>query len=74
MRFLLPVAGALGCDATFLMTGRLPQRPLSPMWEELERMGCPLTRPTEATIRCTGRLRLLCGYLIIVGEGILFFG
>ena len=57
LRFLLPVAGALGCDATFLMTGRLPQRPLSPMWEELERMGCTLTRPTEATIRCTGRLR-----------------
>ena len=40
LRFLLPVAGALGCNATFLMTGRLPQRPLSPMWEELERMGC----------------------------------
>ena len=57
LRFLLPVAGALGCDATLLMTGRLPQRPLSPMWEELERMGCTLTRPTEATIRCTGRLR-----------------
>ena len=57
LRFLLPVAGALGCNATFLMTGRLPQRPLSPMWEELERMGCTLTRPTEDTIRCTGRLR-----------------
>ena len=56
LRFLLPVVGALGCDATFRMTGRLPQRPLSPMWEELERMGCTLTRPTEDTIRCTGRL------------------
>ena len=57
LRFLLPVAGALGCDTTFRMTGRLPQRPLSPMWEELERMGCTLTRPTEDTIRCTGRLK-----------------
>ena len=57
LRFLLPVAGALGCDATFLMTGRLPQRPLSPLWEEMERMGCSLTRPTENTIRCTGRLK-----------------
>lgn len=57
LRFLLPVAGALGCDATFLMTGRLPQRPLSPMWVELERMGCTLSRPTEDTIRCTGRLK-----------------
>lgn len=57
LRFLLPVAGALGVDATFKMEGRLPQRPLSPMWEEMERMGCTLSRPTADTIRCTGKLR-----------------
>lgn len=57
LRFLLPVAGALGVRATFHMTGRLPQRPLSPMWEEMERMGCRLSRPTETTILCTGKLR-----------------
>lgn len=57
LRFLLPVAGALGCDATFLLTGRLPQRPLSPLWEEMERMGCSLSRPTENTVRCQGRLQ-----------------
>lgn len=57
LRFLLPVAGALGCDATFLLTGRLPQRPLSPLWEEMERMGCHLSRPTENTVRCQGRLQ-----------------
>ena len=51
LRFLLPVAGALGVDATFQLEGRLPQRPLSPLWEEMERMGCTLTRPTECTIR-----------------------
>ena len=56
LRFLLPVAGALGVDATFRMEGRLPYRPLSPMWEEMERMGCRLSRPTETTIRCTGKL------------------
>lgn len=56
LRFLLPVAGALGVDATFHMTGRLPKRPLSPLWEEMERMGCSLSRPSEDTIRCTGRL------------------
>ena len=38
LRFLLPVAGALGVDATFQLEGRLPQRPLSPLWEEMERM------------------------------------
>ena len=57
LRFMLPIAGALGVDATFRMEGRLPQRPLSPLWEEMERMGCTLTRPTENTIRCQGRLK-----------------
>lgn len=57
LRFLLPAAGALGCDTTFYMTGRLPQRPLSPLWEEMERMGCTLSRPTADTIRCQGKLR-----------------
>lgn len=56
LRFLLPVVGALGVDATFQMEGRLPQRPLSPLWEEMERMGCTLTRPTADTIRCQGKL------------------
>ncbi len=56
LRFLLPVVGALGVDTTFQMEGRLPQRPLSPLWEEMERMGCTLTRPTADTIRCQGKL------------------
>ena len=56
LRFLLPVAGALGVDATFQMAGRLPQRPLSPLWEEMERMGCALSRPTADTLRCRGKL------------------
>ncbi len=57
LRFLLPIVGALGVDAVFQMTGRLPQRPLSPLWEEMERMGCRLSRPTQSTIRCCGQLR-----------------
>ena len=57
LRFLLPIVGAMGVDATFQMEGRLPQRPLSPLWEEMERMGCILSRPTKDTIRCQGRLR-----------------
>lgn len=56
LRFMLPIAGALGVDTTFQMAGRLPKRPLSPLWEEMERMGCILTRPTDTTIRCTGKL------------------
>lgn len=57
LRFLLPVIASLGTDTTFLLGGRLPQRPLSPLWEELERMGCHLSRPTENTLRCCGRLQ-----------------
>ena len=57
LRFMLPVAGALGVNATFILEGRLPARPLSPLWEEMERMGCSLSRPTENTVRCQGKLR-----------------
>ena len=57
LRFLLPIAGALGVDTIFQMEGRLPQRPLSPLWEELERMGCTLSRPTADTIRIQRKLR-----------------
>jgi 3-phosphoshikimate 1-carboxyvinyltransferase len=57
LRFMLPIVGALGVDATFIMEARLPQRPLSPLWEEMERMGCRLTRPTADTLRCQGQLQ-----------------
>ena len=57
LRFMLPIAGALGVDATFQMAGRLPQRPLSPLWEEMERMGCQLSHPTADTLCCRGKLR-----------------
>ena len=57
LRFMLPIVGALGIDGLFQMEGRLPQRPLSPLWDEMERMGCSLSRPTENTVRCTGKLR-----------------
>lgn len=56
LRFLLPVAGALGVDTTFFLHGRLPQRPLSPLWEEMERMGARLSRPTGDTVQCQGAL------------------
>ena len=66
LRFMLPIVGALGVDAIFQMAGRLPLRPLSPLWEEMERMGCTLTRPTENTIRCQGQLK--AGHYSISGS------
>ena len=56
LRFLLPVAAALGVKTTFQLHGRLPERPLSPLWEELEAHGCKLSRPTADTVLCEGKL------------------
>lgn len=57
LRFLLPIAGALGVNTTFRLEGRLPQRPLSPLWEEMERMGCTLSRSSDGSVFCTGKLK-----------------
>ena len=57
LRFMLPITGALGVDTVFQLEGRLPYRPLTPLWEEMERMGCSLSRPTENTVRCQGQLQ-----------------
>ena len=66
LRFILPIVCALGVESTIHMAGRLPYRPLSPLWEELERMGCVLTRPTVTTIHTCGKLR--CGEYTIAGN------
>ena len=52
LRFLLPVAAALGLNATFCMEGRLPQRPLSPLDGELTRHGVTLTREGDTLTVC----------------------
>ena len=57
LRFLLPVACALGADAAFLMAGRLPVRPQSPLREELERGGVTLSPQGSNPLLCKGTLR-----------------
>ncbi len=39
LRFLLPVVGALGAKAVFHMEGRLPERPMDPLTDELSAHG-----------------------------------
>lgn len=56
LRFLLPVICALGAGARVKMHGRLPQRPLSPLWEELVAHGAKLCRPEEDIISISGRI------------------
>ena len=57
LRFMLPIVGALGVDAVFQLEGRLAQRPLSPLWEEMTRMGCELSFRGENQLRCCGKLQ-----------------
>ena len=57
LRFLLPVAAALGKTVEFHMEGRLPLRPLFPLDEQLIAHGARLSRPQEAVLRCEGKLR-----------------
>lgn len=56
LRFMISVAAALGTDSTFKMSGRLKDRPLSPLSEELEAHGITLSRPTADTLKVTGKL------------------
>lgn len=56
LRFLLPVAGALGANAVFHMEGRLPERPLDPLDSELRRHGMTITK-NGALLECSGQLR-----------------
>ena len=57
LRFLLPVAGALGIETDFRMHGRLPERPIAPLDRELVRGGCTLTRPERDVLRISGKLQ-----------------
>ena len=43
LRFLLPVICALGSETVINASGRLPERPLSPLKEELIRMGAKIS-------------------------------
>ena len=57
LRFLLPVAGALGIETDFRMHGRLPERPIAPLDRELMRGGCALSRPERDVLRISGSLK-----------------
>lgn len=54
LRFLLPVAAALGANCSFIMKGRLASRPLSPLYEMLEDNGISLTPQGESPLAISG--------------------
>jgi len=55
LRFLLPVAGALGKSAVFRMEGRLPERPMDPLTKALEKNGMKIERSGN-DLFCSGKL------------------
>ena len=56
LRFMLPVVSALGIRGRFHMSGRLPQRPLAPLDEELSRHGVRIWRRQPEILCCEGGL------------------
>lgn len=57
LRFLLPVVSALGIDAIFKGQGRLPERPISPLKEEMEKKGITFHTGSEFPLHLTGDLQ-----------------
>ena len=56
LRFLLPLTASLGANPSFLMHGRLPQRPLSPLYELLEENGIVMSAQGTNPLRVAGKL------------------
>ena len=57
LRFLLPLAAALGNPVAFTGQGKLAQRPLSPLWEEMTTHGCLLSPQGRFPLTCSGKLQ-----------------
>lgn len=55
LRFLLPVIAAMGIKTEINASGRLPERPLSPLKEELIRMGAEISYTFPLTV--SGKLQ-----------------
>ena len=56
LRFLLPVIPALGSSATIIGHGRLAERPLSPLREELEAHGASVRGEHTVPLEVSGKL------------------
>ncbi len=56
-RFLLPVAGALGLEGGFVLEGRLAERPLTGLYEELTGHGMTLSPTGSNPFMVSGKLQ-----------------
>lgn len=57
IRFLIPVAAALGIDSVFTGSGRLPERPQTPLLNAISENGVTVSPDGEFPIKISGKLR-----------------
>ena len=65
-RFMLPVTAALGIDAEFLLKGRLPERPMGPLFEILSENGVRIDTERPGSVSVSGKFE--CGSVSIRGN------
>lgn len=56
IRFMMPVAAALGIDSLFTGRGRLPERPQTPLLEQMSQHGADVSPDGEFPIKISGQL------------------
>lgn len=57
LRFLVPIAATFGGRNEFMAQGRLPQRPMDPLKDQLEAHGCRMSEQGDNPIWTYGKLR-----------------
>ncbi len=67
MRFIIPIAAALGCSCEFRGRGKLPERPITPYIRELGKNGAVITQ-TEGVMPFTMNGTLKGGDYILEGD------
>ena len=66
LRFLLPIVAALGVEGEFHMVGRLPERPMDVLEDEMRKKGIRFWRDTPNVLSCTGQLQ--AGDYVLPGD------
>lgn len=67
MRFIIPIAAALGCSCEFHGRGKLPERPITPYIRELGKNGAVITK-TEGVMPFTMNGTLKGGDYVLEGD------
>ena len=67
LRFIIPIAAALGCECEFHGKGKLPERPITPYIREMSRYGVTITRE-EGVMPFTMSGKLRGGEYLLEGD------